>query len=69
MSVYLPLASFPGPKKRRKGLVSAVRACALRILLVYFRTLCLYRAGGNGTAGTAMAVTVFEGKKMASLGF
>ena len=27
------------------------------------------RAGGNGTAGTAMAVPVFEGEKMASLGF
>ena len=26
-------------------------------------------AGGNGTAGTAMAVPVFEGEKMASLGF
>ena len=24
------LASFPGPKRRRKGLVSAVRACANR---------------------------------------
>ena len=28
-----------------------------------------YRAGGKGTAGTAMAVPVFEGGKMASLGF
>ena len=27
------------------------------------------RAGGNGTAGMAMAVPVFEGKKMALLGF
>ena len=27
------------------------------------------RAGGKGTAGTAMAVPVFEGEKMASLGF
>jgi len=27
------------------------------------------RAGGNGTAGMAMAVPVFEGEKMASLGF
>ena len=27
------------------------------------------RAGGNGTAGTAMAVPVFEAEKMASLGF
>ena len=24
---------------------------------------CNYRAGGNGTAGTAMAVPVFEGEK------
>ena len=29
----------------------------------------LNRAGGKGTAGTAMAVPVFEGEKMASLGF
>ena len=28
-----------------------------------------HRAGGKGTAGTAMAVLVFEGEKMASLGF
>ena len=28
-----------------------------------------YRAGGNGTGGTAMAVPVFERGKMASLGF
>ena len=27
------------------------------------------RAGGKGTAGTAMAVPVFKGEKMASLGF
>ena len=27
------------------------------------------RAGGKGTAGTAMAVPVFEGEKMASLAF
>ena len=27
------------------------------------------RAGGKGTAGTAMAVPVFEGEKMAWLGF
>jgi len=27
------------------------------------------RAGGKGTAGTAMAVPVFEEEKMASLGF
>ena len=27
------------------------------------------RAGDNGTDGTAMAVPVFEGEKMASLGF
>ena len=27
------------------------------------------RAGGNGTAGMAMAVPVFEGEKMASLRF
>ena len=27
------------------------------------------RAGGKGMAGTAMAVPVFEGVKMASLGF
>ena len=31
--------------------------------------VCHLRAGGNGTAGTAMAVPDFEGKKMASLGF
>ena len=30
---------------------------------------CGHRAGGNGTAGTAMAVPVFGGEKMASLGF
>ena len=28
-----------------------------------------HRAGGKGTAGTAMAVPVFEEEKMASLGF
>ena len=38
------LASFPGPKRGRKDLVSAVRACVvefhrLRKLLIYFRTL------------------------------
>ena len=27
------------------------------------------RAGGKATAGTAMAIPVFEGEKMASLGF
>ena len=27
------------------------------------------RAGGNGTAGMAMAIPVFEGEKMVSLGF
>jgi len=27
------------------------------------------RAGGNSIAGTVMAVPVFEGEKMASLGF
>ena len=27
------------------------------------------RAGGNGTAGMAMAVPVFEGEKRESLGF
>ena len=26
-SLWLAVDSFPGPKKRRKGLVSAVRAC------------------------------------------
>ena len=30
--------------------------------------LCI-RAGGKGTAGMAMAVPVFEGEKMALLGF
>ena len=40
--------------------------------VVYFSSTLLcskHRAGGNGTAGTAMAVPDFEGKKMASLGF
>ena len=38
--------------------------------LIHFdATLCHIRAGGKGTAGTAMAVPVFEGEKMASLGF
>ena len=31
--------------------------------------LVLSRAGTNGTADTAIAVPVFEGEKMASLGF
>ena len=31
--------------------------------------VCCARAGGKGTAGTAMAVPVFEEEKMASLGF
>ena len=28
---------------------------------------CVHRAGGNGTAGTAMAVPVFEGEKWCRL--
>ena len=37
---------------------------SLNIMKAHFN-----RAGGKGTAGTAMAVPVFEGEKMASLGF
>ena len=29
----------------------------------FFSERAIYRAGGNGTAGTAMAVPVFEGEK------
>ena len=36
---------------------------------ISFHGIAHYRAGGKGTAGTAMAVPVFEGEKMASLGF
>ena len=35
----------------------------------YLSVTLTSRAGGKGTAGTAMAVPVFEGEKMASLAF
>ena len=43
------------------------RASSFILQLPCYRCAC--RAGGNGTAGTAMAVPVFEAEKMASLGF
>ena len=36
---------------------------------ILYDLISYIRAGGKGTAGTAMAVPVFEGEKMASLGF
>ena len=44
---------------------------AARLRVSYLVPIQLHqinRAGGNGTAGTAMAVPVFEGEKMALLG-
>ena len=42
---------------------------ATRSVMTKFDIYSPPRAGGKGTAGTAMAVPVFEGEKMASLGF
>ena len=45
---------------------------AARLRVSYLVPIQLHqinKAGGNGTAGTAMAVPVFEGEKMASLRF
>ena len=44
-------------------------AYASRTLQKHERNYGISRAGGKGTAGTAMAVPVFEGEKMASLEF
>ena len=41
----------------------------LKRLLICGKKRSVTRAGGKGTAGTAMAVPVFEGEKMASLAF
>ena len=53
----------------------AITCIVVKLVVERRFILLVYRAGGNGmagtagTAGTAMAVPVFEGEKMASLGF
>ena len=51
-----------------RALVCGVAKKAI-FVLTFSEGISIGRAGGKGTAGTAMAVPVFEGEKMASLGF
>ena len=44
-----------------------MKILSLKNLVLY--SIYTGRAGGKGTAGTAMAVPILEGEKMASLGF